>query len=201
MESQPDTRSAFRRWHKPRVTWIYNPYVWTPTAVAILWALTFIKPQPHITPWVAIPLGVAGVLMWTFIEYCLHRFAFHSISKSELAREFNSTLHKWHHDDTKNPNFLAAPTVLSWPVFIVVTALVHFVLGREWVLTATLMSGLSVGYLAYEGVHAMSHLLNPPTAYLRGLKKNHMTHHFVVPDKMFGVTTTLWDRVFGTFKA
>lgn len=197
MSTQTDTRSAFRRWQKPRKTWLFNPYAWTPVGLAGIWALTWIKPEAPISPWVAIPLFAAGVLLWTLIEYSLHRFAFHSLSRSELAREFNSTLHKWHHDDTKNPDFLASPTVLSWPVFLITTALAQLALGR-WVLTASLMTGLSLGYLGYEAIHAMSHLVNPPTAFLKGLKRHHMAHHFISPQLKFGVTTGFWDRVFGT---
>jgi sterol desaturase/sphingolipid hydroxylase (fatty acid hydroxylase superfamily) len=35
---------------------------------------------------------------------------------------------------------------------------------------------------------------------MRYLKKHHMTHHFANPKGYFGVTSPLWDIVFGTLK-
>ncbi|MCX7670270.1 MAG: sterol desaturase family protein [Anaerolineae bacterium] len=34
--------------------------------------------------------------------------------------------------------------------------------------------------------------------YLKFLKRYHMMHHFKQPDAYFGVSSPLWDMVFGT---
>ncbi len=63
---------------------------------------------------------------------------------------------------------------------------------------ASFFAGLVTGYVGYDMLHyAMHHFrLRPPVlAYLR---KRHMQHHAVSWDKRFGVSSPLWDRVFGT---
>jgi sterol desaturase/sphingolipid hydroxylase (fatty acid hydroxylase superfamily) len=38
-----------------------------------------------------------------------------------------------------------------------------------------------------------------PTMWGRYLKKRHARHHFLDPDSDYGVSSPLWDVVFGTF--
>ncbi|MDT7942479.1 MAG: sterol desaturase family protein [Bacteroidota bacterium] len=53
----------------------------------------------------------------------------------------------------------------------------------------------------YEYTHYAIHKYpQPPHPLLKGLWQNHYLHHYRMPEKRFGVTTTLWDRVFGTYE-
>ena len=65
-----------------------------------------------------------------------------------------------------------------------------------------------LGYLAYVGVHYALHHVNSlgPTwlpaslrVWLRNLIRAHAVHHHQTQYN-FGVTTTIWDRVFGTLR-
>ncbi|MCK6457046.1 MAG: sterol desaturase family protein, partial [Phycisphaerae bacterium] len=58
-------------------------------------------------------------------------------------------------------------------------------------------AGLLLGYVAYEFVHLSSHA-GRRWGPLRALDRYHMRHHFENANRTFGVTTPLWDWVFGT---
>jgi sterol desaturase/sphingolipid hydroxylase (fatty acid hydroxylase superfamily) len=60
-------------------------------------------------------------------------------------------------------------------------------------------AGLLVGYLIYDTTHFVLHHKSMPTAFGKQLKKSHMRHHFLDPDEDYGVSSPLWDMVFGTF--
>lgn len=53
-------------------------------------------------------------------------------------------------------------------------------------------------YVAYEVVHRRAHTHAPRGPYSRWVRRNHFTHHFLTPRTNHGVTSPLWDRVFGT---
>jgi sterol desaturase/sphingolipid hydroxylase (fatty acid hydroxylase superfamily) len=57
-----------------------------------------------------------------------------------------------------------------------------------------------VGYTIYGLVHhVIHHRRNSPTnKYLNDLRAWHMRHHYSPRSGNFGVTTPLWDHVFGT---
>lgn len=148
------------------------------------------------------PLGVligvvAGLFSWTLIEYGLHRFSFHSKSEAEWVKPFNSGLHLWHHDNTTSMDYIAAPVALGIPVYSIFLA-VAFVVSRNIDLVLIAGSGVLGGYLFYEWVHYMSHILPAKNRVTKFLKRYHLTHHFQDKDNFFGVTSPLWDMVFGT---
>ena len=63
-----------------------------------------------------------------------------------------------------------------------------------------LFASVLVGYVAYDMMHySQHHVRFSPKSYLGGMKTYHMKHHFSGQQNVgFGITTTLWDRVFGT---
>ncbi len=140
--------------------------------------------------------GGAGLFLWTLLEYGLHRFSFHA----KTERALSSGLHRRHHREPGHPDYVIAPVALSLPIYLGVLA------GLAWAsrdLTFTAYAGIGVisGYLFYEWVHYSSHQRQPGTRPLRFLKKYHMIHHFQDPTNYFGVTSPLWDWVFGTPRA
>jgi sterol desaturase/sphingolipid hydroxylase (fatty acid hydroxylase superfamily) len=52
----------------------------------------------------------------------------------------------------------------------------------------------------YELCHCVQHLpWTPSNPWLRAIKRRHLAHHFHSERGNFGITSNLWDRVFGTF--
>jgi hypothetical protein len=63
----------------------------------------------NFSPLTAFPAALAGLLLWTLIEYILHRFVFHSeqwLPDSRLVRYLHYALHGIHHMLPNDPYFL-----------------------------------------------------------------------------------------------
>ena len=50
----------------------------------------------------------------------------------------------------------------------------------------------------YEAVHYRLHFRRPRGQFEDYLRSRHLVHHEYYPDRCFGVTSALWDLVFGT---
>ena len=61
-------------------------------------------------------------------------------------------------------------------------------------------SGWAAGYAAYEQFHWREHHRPPLGPWERAARRRHFAHHFGAPRTNYGVTTALWDHVFGTFR-
>lgn len=136
--------------------------------------------------------ALAGAFLWTLAEYGLHRLVFHEMpGRSPGARE-----HRMHHAD---PSYFA-----PWPQKALAALAAAALLGPlAWLaagaLTAAAFTGGFVAmYLAYEVLHRRVHTRPPRGPYGRWRRRNHLAHHFTDPRRAHGVTSPLWDRVFGT---
>ena len=68
---------------------------------------------------------------------------------------------------------------------------------REYVLSYVL--GFGFGYLTYDMIHySLHHLKASPGSYFKRLQRYHNWHHFTGEEAGFGVSSGLWDLIFGT---
>ncbi len=58
--------------------------------------------------------------------------------------------------------------------------------------------GQLIAYIGYDLIHYYLHHATPTNAYFKDLKKYHMLHHYKNGEQGFGVSSKLWDYVFGT---
>ena len=135
---------------------------------------------------------LVGAFAWTLAEYVLHRVVFHELPRAALgARE-----HRQHH---AQPDYFA-PAWQKALAALVVTGLawpgISFAVGPT--IGAVFMAGFMSMYFAYEVLHRRCHTHPPRGAYGRWRRRNHFAHHFADPRRGHGVTTPLWDHVFGT---
>ncbi|KAI8524558.1 hypothetical protein RHMOL_Rhmol13G0158700 [Rhododendron molle] len=65
-------------------------------------------------------------------------------------------------------------------------------------LTPAMFGGGLLGYVMYDVTHYYLHHGQPTSEIPRNLKKYHLNHHFRIQNKGFGITSSLWDKVFGT---
>lgn len=141
------------------------------------------------SPVVAGGLIVIGFIAWGLIEYALHRWVLHG-RPSIAARS-----HARHHADHAALISMPAFTVLAGVCGLWMALAAAVGLGTAcW-----LVCGLYFGYNQYALVHHTQHHRGTPYAYLQHLERAHRLHH-ARPRVNFGVTTRLWDRVFGTFQ-
>lgn len=136
-----------------------------------------------------------GMLCWTFFEYIMHRFAFHFVADSPRAQRFIYVLHGNHHEYPRDKERLFMPPVPSFIIASIFFCLFYFSMGN---LVFMFFPGFVLGYLMYGTVHFAIHAWNPPYKWMKPLWRNHHLHHYKNEHRGFGVSTTLWDRVFGT---
>jgi sterol desaturase/sphingolipid hydroxylase (fatty acid hydroxylase superfamily) len=154
--------------------------------VAMLLAIRITK---HSSPVVLAMVYCIGFGSWTLIEYLLHRVFFHHAPI--LAQ-----IHERHH---VSPNdLIGTPAWVSICVCSLAVAGPSLaVLGVA--LGITLVAGLVTGYLSYVFVHYTTHHWLPRRgSYLYRARLRHSGHHHSSHNGNFGVTTEIWDRVFGT---
>jgi sterol desaturase/sphingolipid hydroxylase (fatty acid hydroxylase superfamily) len=181
----------------------------TPTAVVILWlpvAVFFfvrgIVSLPENIGIAIIPLGFfIGLFFWTLAEYLLHRFVFHYKPKTPTQEKIFYLFHGVHHHQPQCKTRLVMPPVVSIPMALIFYGLFALVLGQflsasYWV--GPVFSGFIIGYLAYDITHYATHHWPMRNRLWKALKRHHMRHHYKTPNQRFGVSSPLWDYVFGT---
>ncbi|HEY4340141.1 MAG TPA: sterol desaturase family protein [Steroidobacteraceae bacterium] len=135
-------------------------------------------------------IAAVGAVLWTLIEYILHRFVLHQI------RVF-AAMHDVHHEAPLA--FVGTPTWLSLSVIMGFVFLPAWALG-SFNTASALAAGVMTGFFWYGLVHHAIHYRKPRMLATRLLlaSRRHAQHHYGRQPGNFGVTTSLWDHVFGT---
>lgn len=139
---------------------------------------------------------VGGVTLWSLCEYLLHRFLGHD--KRTWPNGFAAE-HTRHHSqgDYFAPAWKKGLAALA--ALLIVTPLAVWAAGLAH---GGLFSAAFVAmYLTYEGLHRRAHTHPGLGRYGRFLRRHHFYHHFADPKTNHGVTSPLWDWLFGTLAA
>jgi len=142
-------------------------------------------------------LVFAGMFLWTLIEYFLHRFVFHWVKVKQPWRDLASGLHMAHHRTVDTEDLILAPPLTSL-TFGAIIYLILLAFTWNFAFAGLLETGIFFGYIVYEWAHYSSHRYHPRSGLGKYLKHYHLQHHFKDPHRTFGVTSPLWDFVFGT---
>ncbi|MDU0371970.1 sterol desaturase family protein [Hymenobacter endophyticus] len=143
----------------------------------------------------AFALFIAGLLLFTLAEYGMHRFVYHLAITSPARAKFQYTMHGVHHEYPKDKTRLAMPPILTVFVASLLFFIFRFTLGYA---AFGVLAGFVFGYASYLLVHYCLHMYAPPRNALKWLWHHHAMHHYTQESAAFGVSTTLWDHVFGT---
>lgn len=138
--------------------------------------------------------AAGGALAWTFLEYVIHRWLGHD---GRFRGNPFGVEHVRHHAEG---NYFAptAKKLMVAAVVAVVLGLPAALLGGEVGVAG--LAGLLVAYGGYEVFHRREHTHPGIGRYGRWARAHHFHHHFVDPRTNHGVTTPLWDLVFGTYR-
>ena len=166
----------------------------TTIAVAFLYyAIT----KTTLEPQLIVLLFISGALFWTFSEYWVHRSGYHAHTKIKWWLKIQHIGHGVHHQHPKDAERLAMPPL---PAII----LISLIFGLFWLIggvySIAFFPGFLIGYMLYIVLHYAQHRFVAPNFMpLKKLWKHHALHHYKYPEtKAFGVSTRLWDFVFGT---
>jgi sterol desaturase/sphingolipid hydroxylase (fatty acid hydroxylase superfamily) len=141
---------------------------------------------------IALPLAL-GALTWSLSEYALHRWVGHDAkSKTDFADE-----HRTHHAQRGYFAATSKKAAHAVPLVLAGLALGWFALGAAG---AAYVVGFAVTYVAYEALHRRLHTHGPRGPVGRYLRRHHFAHHFNGPQTNHGVTSPVWDHVFGTWR-
>ena len=119
-------------------------------------------------------LFAGGVVAWTLAEYVVHRFVLHGFAPTE---------HRLHHASPDE-----AVLTIFWQIWVCF-ALIYLIAGGPF------LAGALSAYAWYLFVHHCAH--HGPDKLPLPLLKHHQSHHRFAT-RNYGVSTTLWDHVFGT---
>jgi sterol desaturase/sphingolipid hydroxylase (fatty acid hydroxylase superfamily) len=137
----------------------------------------------------ALLLMACGLFLYSFTEYLAHRFLYH-VMTSPFTKG-----HGLHHDDPKG--LLGLPWYFPYPVIIGAYFLLSWGTGAPGSV-GLLMGAWWLGFVGYCAIHHSIHHYNFKWAWFKRLKAHHKVHH-VREETNFGVVSTFWDRVFGTY--
>ena len=153
--------------------------------------------------WKVLLAWLTGIVIWTPVEYMLHRFVFHFHPKnpSERMKRVLFLAHGVHHAQPREKTRLVMPPMLSIPLaalfYLVFWLLVGKLFGSPgWV--NGIFAGFITGYTVYDMTHYSLHHFSSKSKVFRQLRQHHMAHHFKTPGRRFGVTSMFWDRIFQT---
>ena len=133
-----------------------------------------------------------GACTWSLCEYMLHRFVGHS---KKLIHGFTKE-HRSHHIDGEYFMPILQKIQASCSVLIPLFVISTIVLGQP--VGMGFSTGFALFFALYEYMHKRAHTHPPRNAYERWIYKHHFYHHFGAPNKNFGFTSSIWDRIFRT---
>lgn len=157
-------------------------------------------------PFKATAFFLAGVPVWSLVEYLSHRFVLHKRFKRSkkfykkfymgLANKYLDPLHWEHHERPSDGMHINGELKDLFPVFAV---LMPLSLMFPAYTMSMLLAGVAQSYVAEEWVHHSLHFYNFRNRYFRHIKRYHLYHHTSVGmERGFGITSGFWDIIFRT---
>ena len=161
-------------------------------AICILFYAGF---KTDIPMWKAIIMFPMGLITFSLVEYCIHRFVFHFHPSNERQEKLKYKIHGVHHEFPRDKDRLVMPPVLSVMLATVFYGVFKMIAGKYVLL---FFPGFLSGYSVYLFIHYAVHRFRPPRNFLKVLWTHHALHHYKSEDTAFGVSLPAWDYLFGT---
>ncbi|XP_034443455.1 fatty acid 2-hydroxylase [Hippoglossus hippoglossus] len=194
-----------------KTSWYWVPVVWLPIVFYLSWYCytTLAQGTTRIVLTSDVSLSIhksifpllflMGWFMWSFIEYCIHRFVFHMKPPAHnyYLITLHFLLHGQHHKSPFDGSRLVFPpglaSLMVGSFYVLLQHTLPEILG-----TSVFVGGLC-GYVVYDMIHYYLHYGSPKRgSYMYGLKAYHVKHHFEHQRAGFGITSTFWDHPFNT---
>ncbi len=147
----------------------------------------------------SIIMFLLGMFAWTITEYILHRFVFHYQPKTRLGQKLIFIFHGIHHSYPRDPLRLVMPPSVSIPLAFFFYYLFSQIYPTGY--NFAFFAGFVLGYLIYDVTHYAIHHFPIKNKIFLQIKKHHMLHHYQSEQSKFGVSSPLWDYIFGTYKS
>ncbi|HCW08277.1 MAG TPA: fatty acid hydroxylase [Cytophagales bacterium] len=200
MEStiKPQSKGTKRLFKNPILEKLTRTHIAVPLVIFFLYAsglLYWSATHTSLSVGTTILMFALGAITFTWVEYLIHRYIFHMSTETEKRAKLQYTIHGVHHEYPKDKERLAMPPVLSITLATMLLVLFRLILGD---LVFSFLPGFIVGYAYYLSIHYMVHAYQPPKNFLKILWVNHSIHHYKDGAEVFGVSSPLWDYIYGT---
>jgi len=183
---------AFLEWFT-KVSPVELPLFYVPAAIWVFWhGLTL-----GLSVSTSSGLFVAGIFLWTLLEYVIHRFSFHFTPRGRISAVVAYLIHGVHHAYPEDHRRWVTPLTLSVPIAVALYFAFRVVLGTY---VNPVGAGVAIGYLAYDLTHYFIHSRPGKSKISKFLRTYHMQHHYATPERRYGVSTPFWDYVFRTHR-
>ncbi len=166
---------------------------WSPVVVYLLWRALAVHEMP--LDQVA-AMVLPGLIVWTLMEYLVHRFAFHFPAKSSFGKRLVYLYHGVHHEVPDDKGRLVMPPLGAVIIMAILWVLFASLIPAPW--HEPFFAFFIVGYIIYDYIHYATHHLRIRHTLLKSLTRHHLQHHFTSEKSKFGISSPLWDWVFGT---
>ena len=199
-EFAPKNKGTKRLFQNPILEKLTRTHIAVPLTIFAIYScglLAWSVANTSLSAFQTIGLFVLGVISFTWVEYMVHRYVFHMKTYTAVRAKFQYTIHGVHHEYPKDKDRLAMPPLLSVTIATVLLLLFRLVMGD---FAFAFLPGFIVGYAAYLAIHYMVHAFAPPKNFLKALWINHGIHHYKDGDLIYGVSSPLWDYIYGTMK-
>jgi sterol desaturase/sphingolipid hydroxylase (fatty acid hydroxylase superfamily) len=140
-------------------------------------------------------LFLMGILLWTLLEYLIHRYIFHYKPKTRPGKRLHYIIHGVHHDYPNDARRLVMPPSISVPLAFFFYGLFLLIFGR---LASSVFAGLVFGYVCYDMLHFATHHFPMKRGVWLWLKQSHLRHHYRDDHVGYGISSPLWDYIFRT---
>lgn len=131
-----------------------------------------------------------GAFTWTLVEYLIHRFLFHI-----KASRFQYLIHGVHHEFPRDKERLMMPPMPGLMIVVFFFGCWYLVFQDG---VYAFMSGFVFCYVVYTFIHYIIHAWKPVKGFKFLWTHHHKHHNPAFEDTSYGVSSPLWDYVFGT---
>ncbi|XP_050305708.1 fatty acid 2-hydroxylase isoform X2 [Anthonomus grandis grandis] len=182
--------------------WYVVPIVWIPIIIYLvkLGTKRYVDITNDSSPSISVLTYISsGILIWTFLEYSLHRWVFHMepSGRSRLMIYIHFAIHGLHHKVPFDTRRLVFPPVPAAIIALTLYKFFSIFLPESCIILV--VAGALIGYVTYDMIHFYLHYGAPSEdSYFYHLKRYHNQHHFAHHDSGFGISSILWDKIFGT---
>lgn len=149
----------------------------------------------YTTTWGGIGIFFLGLLFWTWFEYFMHKRIFHMLPSNKYKERIQYLFHGVHHEFPRDKTRLAMPPASSILILIALFFVFKLIIGNY---TYTFLPGFVIGYSIYLTIHYSIHAFKPPKNMFKTLWILHSIHHYKDDTVAYGVSSPLWDYIFGT---
>ena len=185
-----------RRAHIDKVE-LYKPFAFYVVVLALMNAAAVVS-GGELSLTMPFASLAAGLLSWGLVEYSIHRWVLHRVPPKDGAGVPGNRTHLAHHADPNALDRLNVQLSESLPV-CVVYFLAALALTFDFRAAVFAYDGLMLGYFFYEYLDYQAHHGAARGRVVRYFRRYHLLHHHYDARVRFGVTSPLFDYLFGTF--